>query len=160
MSLTLSPEHGVNPSLEKCMACGKDSDTIVMHGRLPKDEKAPQYLAGREPCGECIAKFESYKEKGIVLFAIDDQYGGDLREIQAENEVRGLRRHRKKLEPSPWQYFKKVYVIKEEAAKRMFPDTDLSQRALFLDFSVAEQIGLEAISPTDNPPTPSTSLPG
>ena len=39
-SIKLSPKHGVNPTMGKCMRCGAPTNEIAMLGRLKGDEEA------------------------------------------------------------------------------------------------------------------------
>lgn len=59
-NITLSKEHGVNPSLIHCPICGKDTG-IAMFGKLKGDVKAPTHVMGDEPCDECKDKFNNGK---------------------------------------------------------------------------------------------------
>ena len=66
-SITLSPKHGVNPSLAVCFYCGKDSGTIVLPGRMKGDAEAPRRAVwGMEPCKECAG----YMAQGIILISV------------------------------------------------------------------------------------------
>jgi hypothetical protein len=57
MSIRLSPEHGVNPSITKCFWCGKDTG-IALLGMLKGDKEAPRsIIPDYEPCHECIENF-------------------------------------------------------------------------------------------------------
>lgn len=156
-SIQLSPEHGANPSLLICMICG-EGDGIAFLGRLPDDAQAPRKMRDREPCLKCREEIDGYKKLGIVLFGIDDAYEGDLLEVQRRNESYYSPRS-KKPEPTPWQYFKELFVIREEAARKMFKDVDFSKRAMFIPWPLVLELGLKAIEPTGIPQPPSTSSP-
>lgn len=57
MSIKLSPKHGVNPSMVKCVVCGKDAG-ILLNGKLKDDAEAPRYVITGELCDECKAKVD------------------------------------------------------------------------------------------------------
>ena len=54
-SITLSPKHGVNPSIIICPICKKDT-SIALFGRLKGDAEAPKRIEG-ELCDECKKKY-------------------------------------------------------------------------------------------------------
>lgn len=54
-SITLSPKHGVNPSIVICPICKKDT-SIALFGRLKGDAEAPKQIEG-ELCDECKKKY-------------------------------------------------------------------------------------------------------
>lgn len=53
-SITLSPAHGVNPSVTICFWCGADTGVALL-GRIDKqDSEAPRTIVlGLEPCDTC-----------------------------------------------------------------------------------------------------------
>lgn len=56
--ITLSPKHGLNPSLLVCPLCGKETNGLALFGRINDktrhaDIEAPRYVTDRKPCGEC-----------------------------------------------------------------------------------------------------------
>lgn len=57
MGIKLSPKHGVNPSMVKCVVCGKDAG-ILLNGKLRGDVEAPRYVITGELCNECKAKVD------------------------------------------------------------------------------------------------------
>lgn len=63
--ITLSEKHGLNPSLEVCLACGKDMG-IVMFGKLKDDVEAPKQVCLGHLCDECTAKFKSEHKKVLL----------------------------------------------------------------------------------------------
>lgn len=67
--VTLSPKHGLNPSLTVCFLCLKDIG-VALVGRILKgdDPEAPRRMFDREPCAEC----KSWMEKGIILISVDE----------------------------------------------------------------------------------------
>lgn len=66
--ITLSPKHGVNPSLLKCFVCGKAAG-IALCGRLPNDEEAPREMIGDILCNECQSVVD---KKGLLIIAVKD----------------------------------------------------------------------------------------
>ena len=53
--ITLSPKHGVNPSIVICPICKKDT-SIALFGRLKGDAEAPKRIEG-ELCDDCKKKY-------------------------------------------------------------------------------------------------------
>lgn len=54
MSIKLSPKHGVNPTMGRCMWCGEPTNEIAMLGKLKGDKEAPRYsVLSYEPCDKC-----------------------------------------------------------------------------------------------------------
>lgn len=57
MGVILSPKHGVNSSVVKCVVCGGDAG-LLLNGRLKGDAEAPRYVITGELCNECKAKVD------------------------------------------------------------------------------------------------------
>ena len=74
MSIQLSPQHGVNPSVEQCFVCMKDVG-VVLFGRMRGDAEAPRKvcLPNREPCDEC----KGYMDQGVILISVDESKTDD-----------------------------------------------------------------------------------
>lgn len=54
MSIKLSPKHGVNPTIGKCMWCGEPIGELALLGKLKGDVEAPRYsVLSYEPCDKC-----------------------------------------------------------------------------------------------------------
>jgi len=53
-SITLSPKHGVNPSITHCPICGKETGVALL-GRLKGDAEAPRDIRDTHPCPDCQA---------------------------------------------------------------------------------------------------------
>lgn len=53
-SITLSPKHGVNPSITHCPICGKETGVALL-GRLKDDAEAPRDMQDTKPCADCQA---------------------------------------------------------------------------------------------------------
>lgn len=66
--ITLSKNHGVNPSLEICFWCG-ESKGVILCGKLKGDAEAPkQMVTSLEPCDKCKERFK----KGVHLIEVTD----------------------------------------------------------------------------------------
>lgn len=66
--ITLSKEHGINPSIMLCFYCGKDK-AIALLGKLPNDAEAPrQACYDYEPCDDC----KKLLEQGVLFIEIKD----------------------------------------------------------------------------------------
>ena len=68
--ITLSPKHGVNPTIPKCFLCQEDKNEVLLLGRLPKDAEAPRGMAwDKEPCDKC----QEWMTKGVILISVRDE---------------------------------------------------------------------------------------
>ena len=94
-SITLSPKHGVNPSITHCECCGKELGLALL-GKLKGDEEAPKdiYMG---LCGECQKVVD---EDGLMIIEVRD---GEK-------------------SPNPYRTGRLVGITKE-AKERMFKDT-------------------------------------
>jgi hypothetical protein len=71
--LTLSPKHGVNPSVGLCFFCQKAKE-VLLFGRMKGDEQAPrEVVANMEPCDECAGLMK----QGIILISVDPAQSED-----------------------------------------------------------------------------------
>lgn len=52
MGITLSKNHGLNPSMIKCFICGKHH-SIALFGRLKGDAQAPREIVDGSICPDC-----------------------------------------------------------------------------------------------------------
>ena len=68
--ITVSKEHGVNPSLLVCPFCREEEYGLAICGRLPGDKEAPKRMRGDEPCDKC----KELMEKGIYLIVHTDAF--------------------------------------------------------------------------------------
>lgn len=69
-SITLSPKHGVNPSITHCECCGKEIG-IAMFGRLKGDAEAPRDVA-MGFCDDCQAVID---QGGVMIVEVADGEG-------------------------------------------------------------------------------------
>ena len=100
MSVRISKEFGVNPSVDTCFICGKET-SVVLFGTSYKDKngktaEAPRNVCTGDICNNCKQIIE---EGGIFFIAIKD---GESRN-------------------NPYRTGQ-FAAVKEEAVQRMFPD--------------------------------------
>ena len=100
MSITLSKEHGINPSVDTCFICGKET-SLVLFGASYKDEngntvEAPRNVCTGQLCDNCQKVID---EGGIFFIAVKDGERGN----------------------NPYRTGQ-IGALKEEAVQRMFPD--------------------------------------
>lgn len=60
MSIKISKEHGINPSICLCPICRNETG-IVLLGKLKGDIKAPKYIIGRDLCDKCKEQINNGK---------------------------------------------------------------------------------------------------
>ena len=100
MSVRISKEHGINPSMDTCFICGKET-SIILFGTSYKDEngktsKAPMKTCTGQLCDDCQKVID---DGGIFFIAVKDGESGN----------------------NPWRTGQ-IAALKEEAVQRMFPD--------------------------------------
>jgi hypothetical protein len=71
-SITLSPKHGVNPSITHCECCGKEIG-IAMFGRLKGDVEAPRDVA-MGLCDDCQKVID---QQGLMIIEVRDGETGN-----------------------------------------------------------------------------------
>ena len=71
-SITLSPKHGVNPSLLHCICCGKEYGVALM-GKLKKDAEAPKDLY-QGLCDDCQGVVD---KGGLMIIEVKDGETGN-----------------------------------------------------------------------------------
>lgn len=71
-SITLSPKHGMNPSILHCVCCGKDYG-IAMLGRLKEDKEAPRDIS-QGLCNDCQGVID---QGGCMFIEVRDGEKGD-----------------------------------------------------------------------------------
>lgn len=84
MGITLSKEHGVNPSIECCPICGKEVG-IILFGRLKGDKKAPIKTYGPHLCDDCQKIIDA---DGAIVIEVKD--GSDPRDPHRTGRIVGL----------------------------------------------------------------------
>ena len=117
MSITLSKEHGINPSVDTCFICGKETN-IILFGTAYKDEngktvKAPQKVCTGDICDDCKKIID---EGGIFFIAVKDGETGK----------------------NPYRTGQ-ISALKEEAVQRIFPDFPY-QKINYIEESAYKQI--------------------
>lgn len=100
MGVRISKEHGINPSMDTCFICGKET-SIILFGTSYKDEngktaKAPMKICTGQLCDYCQKVID---DGGIFFIAVKDGESGN----------------------NPWRTGQ-ISALKEEAVQRMFPD--------------------------------------
>lgn len=75
--ITISKEHGLNPSIEKCFVCGKEMG-IILFGTAYKENgkvaKAPMEMVTGNLCKECT---NVIKSGGCFFIEVKDGESGD-----------------------------------------------------------------------------------
>lgn len=71
-SITLSPKHGVNPSVLRCICCGKDYG-VAMLGKLKGDKEAPREIY-QGLCNDCEGVV---KQGGAMIIEVVDGETGN-----------------------------------------------------------------------------------
>lgn len=72
--ITLSPKHGLNPSLLKCFACGKAAG-IALLGKLKDDEEAPREMTNQNIfCDNCQ---NVINQDGLLVISVRDGENSD-----------------------------------------------------------------------------------
>jgi deoxycytidylate deaminase len=74
-SIKLHKEYGLNPTISKCILCGKEKNQLVLLGSAYK-EKAPMTMVTElEPCEDCRKK---YLSKGVMLVEANRGEKGEI----------------------------------------------------------------------------------
>lgn len=71
-SITLSPKYGANPSVLRCICCGKDYG-VAMLGKLKGDKEAPREIF-QGLCNDCE---EVVKQGGAMIIEVVDGETGN-----------------------------------------------------------------------------------
>ena len=100
MSARISKQFGINPSVDTCFICGKET-SVVLFGTSYKDKngktaKAPRNVCTGDICDDCK---KIINEGGIFFIAVKDGESGN----------------------NPYRTGQ-IGALKEEAVQRMFPD--------------------------------------
>lgn len=129
-SIELSPKYGLNPTIPVCFWCGKEKNELALLGRVRKRETpdsratgdyeaSPSMVLSYEPCDCCREQFN----KGVRLIEVTPTAPDCRPAITCDGQ--------RSLYPTG-----RLYVIKSEAAKRLFnvdPSTLEAGKALCLD---------------------------
>ena len=100
MGIKVSEKYGINPSVDTCFICGKETNVVLL-GTSYKDEngkttEAPRKVCTGQLCDDCQKVID---EGGIFFIAIKGGESGN----------------------NPWRTGQ-IGALKEEAVQRMFPD--------------------------------------
>ena len=112
MSLKLSKEFGVSPTVSVCIICGEDKNEIALLGSNYKNKsgkviQAPsKMVTSIEPCDNCR---EKYLSQGVMLVEADQDYNGN---------------------PAPTGNF---LVVKNEAFKNIFTVDIPAKKICYID---------------------------
>lgn len=100
MGIKVSEKYGINPSVDTCFICGKETNVVLL-GTSYKDEngktaEVPRKVCTGQLCDDCQKVID---EGGIFFIAIKDGESGN----------------------NPWRTGQ-IGALKEESVQRMFPD--------------------------------------
>ena len=110
--ITLSSKHGLNPSLLKCFACGKNAG-IALLGKLKNDEEAPMEMTDQNIfCDNCQ---NVINQDGLLVISVRDGETSD----------------------NPYRTGKMVGITKE-AKERIFKD--IKTNVCYMEDSVFDKI--------------------
>lgn len=110
--ITLSPKYGINPTLLKCFACGKDAG-IALLGKLKNDEEAPMEMTDQNIfCNNCQ---NVINQDGLLVISVRDCETGN----------------------NPFRTGKLVGITKE-AKERIFKD--IKTNVCYMEDSVFDKI--------------------
>ena len=129
-NITLSPKHGLNPTIPVCAWCGEPKNEIALMGRIKTDKKgedpqAPMHcILDYEPCDHCK---EQWAMGVAVLEATVERPTPYRPPIQKQGEA----------DIYPTMRF---VVIKPEAAERIFGGEFTTGQRLLLEDKAFEQI--------------------
>lgn len=70
-NITISPKHGVNPSMVCCPVCGEPV-SIALMGKIKDDKEAPRKIIGTELCEKCI---DSCGDDKIFILGVNKDTG-------------------------------------------------------------------------------------
>lgn len=116
--IRISEKYGVNPAVPLCYFCNQEKNELILAGRLEEDKEAPHKAVwDMIPCDKC----KEFMKQGIILISVKDGESG-------KNPYR----------TGGW------VVVKEEAAKRMFGETNriIETRIGFVEDETWNTIGL------------------
>lgn len=121
--MRLSPNHGLNASIDLCFFCGEEKG-LVLPGMLKGDVEAPREAAwSKEPCDQC----KGWMEKGVMLVEVNEELTTDRQ--------------------NPWRTGRLV-VVADAFVSRVFQpqgmvDRILKSRVAFITIETYERLGLD-----------------
>lgn len=118
MSIRLSKQFGVNPSIDTCFICGKET-SVVLFGTSYKDEngktaEAPQKVCTGQLCDDCQKVIDKC---GIFFIACKD--GESCNNPYRTGQIAALKEEAVQRVFPDFPY-KKVNYIEENAYKQIF----------------------------------------
>lgn len=155
--ITLSPQHGVNPSVGICFYCLEESD-LLLFGKLPGDIEAPRRnIWHMDPCSKCKALMD----RGIILIEVRSEE--DMQQVEKARQdyvdkvsrLDPIRQSRAlPFIPNPYRSGG-WWVVTEDAVNRLF-DKEMAEwarkhRWMFILQDAAIKLGLPRPG-ADEPP--------
>jgi len=114
-SIKLHKEFGLNPTISKCILCGKQKNQITLLGSAYKEQAPMTMVTEIEPCETCRKK---YLSKGVML-------------IEATKDEKG------KIMPTG-----RIAVLKDEAYNKIF-NIPAPRKIVYIEPEVYSKIGLD-----------------
>lgn len=112
-SIKLDPKYGVNPSIDICFWCGKDSGNISLLGHIKGGKEAPRYSINTyEPCDSCKKLGEG---KIMLLHVVNEQKGNEPSIIEGAYPT-GVHWY---LPPKQKTGYSKIQLITKEVADQL-----------------------------------------
>lgn len=121
-TITLSPTHAANPSLEQCFLCMEEMG-VILFGKLPDDAEAPRKVCLGNHCARCA----EHMKLGIITISVNEALTTD-----AANPYRS----------GGW------CVLKEHAVRRLLANSPdlleqvIEKRVMFVPDDAWDHIGL------------------
>ena len=122
MGIKVSEKYGVNPSVDTCFICGKETN-VVLFGASYKDEngkttEAPKNVCTGALCGTCQKVID---EGGIFFIAVKDGESGN--NPYRTGQITALKEEvvQRVFQDFP---YKKINYIEESAYKQIFESKD------------------------------------
>lgn len=124
-------KEGSYVAMTRCYLCGGDKD-IILHTRMKDISEVNGKVVDMSPCNKC----QELMKQGIIMITIDSEKSDKDWDKPKDGEI-----------PNPYRTGG-FFVVKDEAVTRMlegnqnYIDWVLKHRWMFIEHSVAEQIGL------------------
>ena len=119
-SIKLHKEFGLNPTISKCIICGKQKNQIALLGAGYKKQAPMSMVTEPEPCEECKKK---YLSKGVMM-------------VEAEQVHYG---YSGKVKYAPTG---KLAVIKDIAFKKIFKTPIPQHKIAFAEIGLLDKMGV------------------